>query len=211
MADSWLPRTLRLLTVLKYCKWCCVTSVDAETFISLLLLCWILWPFSCWFQCPLLLKTSVHHSSCDIKLSLTLPHLFPSFCCLYAPGCRRVRPLSWRHWTQQSKCSVLFVSLLNLASVVMLYFCDVCRWLQPESYIDPKQCVLQNIGDDLHCSWPVTLTVLTKDQYGNPVHAPKLKVWHEMYIGNSSYCNLSNLYLHCRRVLWRLKIIWLLC
>ncbi|GFY47108.1 hypothetical protein TNIN_284731 [Trichonephila inaurata madagascariensis] len=50
------------------------------------------------------------------------------------------------------------------------------RWLQPESYVDPKQCELLCSQDELKCNWPAIITVITKDQYGKVVQAPSLKV-----------------------------------
>jgi E3 ubiquitin-protein ligase MYCBP2 len=50
------------------------------------------------------------------------------------------------------------------------------RWLQPDSYVDPKQCSIQYNEEDLKCSWPNIITVLTKDQYNQQVYAPNLKV-----------------------------------
>ncbi|XP_053398701.1 E3 ubiquitin-protein ligase MYCBP2-like isoform X4 [Mercenaria mercenaria] len=54
--------------------------------------------------------------------------------------------------------------------------CRLARWLQPDSYVDPRQCVIQYSEDDLKCSWPNIIIVLTKDQYGQQVYAPNLKV-----------------------------------
>ena len=58
----------------------------------------------------------------------------------------------------------------------MKYLCF--RWLQPDSYIDPKQCEILYSKEDLKCSWPNVVTVLTKDQYGHLAHTPNLKVTH---------------------------------
>ncbi|CAE1311209.1 MYCBP2 [Acanthosepion pharaonis] len=52
----------------------------------------------------------------------------------------------------------------------------LARWLQPDSYIDPRQCEVIYNKEELKCSWPAILTVLTKDQYGQVVHVPNLKV-----------------------------------
>ena len=52
------------------------------------------------------------------------------------------------------------------------------RWLQPESYLDYKQCDLLIGREQLRCNWPATLTLLTKDQYGKLVSVPSLKVRH---------------------------------
>ncbi|XP_064413761.1 E3 ubiquitin-protein ligase MYCBP2 isoform X3 [Latimeria chalumnae] len=52
----------------------------------------------------------------------------------------------------------------------------LARWLQPDSYADPQKTSLLLNKDDIRCSWPVTITVLTKDQYGDVVHVPNMKV-----------------------------------
>ncbi|XP_074650729.1 E3 ubiquitin-protein ligase MYCBP2-like [Tubulanus polymorphus] len=52
----------------------------------------------------------------------------------------------------------------------------LARWLQPDSYLDPKQCEVMCNKDDLQCSWPTVITVHTKDQYGHLVDVPILKV-----------------------------------
>ncbi|XP_024084698.1 E3 ubiquitin-protein ligase MYCBP2 isoform X3 [Cimex lectularius] len=50
------------------------------------------------------------------------------------------------------------------------------RWLQPESYVDPGRSELLYSREDMRCGWPALLTVLTKDQYGDVVHVPSLKI-----------------------------------
>jgi E3 ubiquitin-protein ligase MYCBP2 len=50
------------------------------------------------------------------------------------------------------------------------------RWLQPDSYVDPARCEVLYSRDDMRCGWPAIVTVITKDQYGDVVHVPNLKV-----------------------------------
>ncbi|XP_014287849.1 E3 ubiquitin-protein ligase MYCBP2 isoform X3 [Halyomorpha halys] len=50
------------------------------------------------------------------------------------------------------------------------------RWLQPESFVDPGRCELLYAREEMRCGWPAQLTVLTKDQYGDTVHVPNLKI-----------------------------------
>lgn len=50
------------------------------------------------------------------------------------------------------------------------------RWLQPDSYADPQKTSLILNKDDICCGWPTTVAVLTKDQYGDVVHVPNMKV-----------------------------------
>lgn len=58
-----------------------------------------------------------------------------------------------------------------------LYCCPVIfRWLQPDSYADPQKTSLILNKDDIRCGWPTTVVVQTKDQYGDVVHVPNMKV-----------------------------------
>ncbi|KAM7178271.1 E3 ubiquitin-protein ligase MYCBP2 isoform 8-T8 [Macrochelys suwanniensis] len=52
----------------------------------------------------------------------------------------------------------------------------LARWLQPDSYADPQKTSLILNKDDIRCGWPTTITVQTKDQYGDIVHVPSMKV-----------------------------------
>ncbi|KAG8222416.1 hypothetical protein J437_LFUL004875 [Ladona fulva] len=53
-------------------------------------------------------------------------------------------------------------------------------WLQPESYVDPRRCEALFTSSEgnttLRCGWPTSVTLLTRDQYGDVVHAPNLLV-----------------------------------
>ena len=54
----------------------------------------------------------------------------------------------------------------------------LAQWLQPESYVDTRRCelVLDDSREELKCGWPSTITLITKDQRGDVVVAPDLKV-----------------------------------
>uniref|UniRef100_A0A8C6XHK3 RCR-type E3 ubiquitin transferase n=1 Tax=Naja naja TaxID=35670 RepID=A0A8C6XHK3_NAJNA len=52
----------------------------------------------------------------------------------------------------------------------------LARWLQPDSYADPQKTSLILNKDDIRCGWPTIVTVQTKDQYGEVVHVPNMKV-----------------------------------
>ncbi|XP_030198582.1 E3 ubiquitin-protein ligase MYCBP2 isoform X5 [Gadus morhua] len=52
----------------------------------------------------------------------------------------------------------------------------LARWLQPDSYADPQKTSLILNKDDIRCGWPATVAVQTKDQYGEVVHVPNMKV-----------------------------------
>ncbi|PKU37110.1 hypothetical protein llap_12587 [Limosa lapponica baueri] len=53
---------------------------------------------------------------------------------------------------------------------------SIARWLQPDSYADPQKTSLILNKDDIRCGWPTVITVQTKDQYGDVVHVPNMKV-----------------------------------
>ncbi|XP_074845195.1 E3 ubiquitin-protein ligase MYCBP2 isoform X7 [Carettochelys insculpta] len=52
----------------------------------------------------------------------------------------------------------------------------LARWLQPDSYADPQKTSLILNKEDIRCGWPTIITVQTKDQYGDIVHVPNMKV-----------------------------------
>ena len=65
----------------------------------------------------------------------------------------------------------------------------VFRWLQPNSYADPKRCEVVCSAKELKQNCPTEITVLLRDQHSQIVHAPNIKVNN----GNSvslSYCLL---------------------
>lgn len=49
-------------------------------------------------------------------------------------------------------------------------------WLQPDRRLDPNKCELKPINETVRYGWPTPLTVITRDQYGDPVYVPNLKV-----------------------------------
>lgn len=64
------------------------------------------------------------------------------------------------------------------------------RWLQPDSYADPQKTSLILNKDDIRCGWPTIITVQTKDQYGEVVHVPNMKVKvHEIKIHSLIFLN----------------------
>lgn len=68
------------------------------------------------------------------------------------------------------------VSFGGLSEILMLGVFLCCRWLQPDSYADPQKTSLILNKDDIRCGWPTVITVQTKDQYGDVVHVPNMKV-----------------------------------
>lgn len=52
----------------------------------------------------------------------------------------------------------------------------LANWLQPDRHLDPNKCELKPINDPVRYGWPTHLTVVTRDQYGDQVYVPNLKV-----------------------------------
>ncbi|XP_017881860.2 E3 ubiquitin-protein ligase MYCBP2-like isoform X6 [Ceratina calcarata] len=52
----------------------------------------------------------------------------------------------------------------------------LARWLQPDSFVDPSVCEALYSKDEIKCGCPAIVTILTRDQYGDVVHVPNLKV-----------------------------------
>ncbi|XP_076623337.1 MYC binding protein highwire isoform X2 [Colletes latitarsis] len=52
----------------------------------------------------------------------------------------------------------------------------LARWLQPDSFVDTSKCEALYSKDEMKCGWPAIVTILTRDQYGDVVHVPNLKV-----------------------------------
>ena len=52
----------------------------------------------------------------------------------------------------------------------------LAAWLQPESYVSVENCGVTFRPEDMRCSWPAIVTVVTRDQYGATAHVPNMKV-----------------------------------
>ncbi|XP_056648043.1 E3 ubiquitin-protein ligase MYCBP2 isoform X1 [Diorhabda sublineata] len=52
----------------------------------------------------------------------------------------------------------------------------LAQWLQPGSRVDPTKCQVVYSREDLRCGWPAIIMVLTRDQYGDMVFVPNMKV-----------------------------------
>ncbi|XP_058807986.1 E3 ubiquitin-protein ligase MYCBP2-like [Phymastichus coffea] len=52
----------------------------------------------------------------------------------------------------------------------------LARWLQPDSYVDPSKCELSYAREEMRYGWPAVVNLITRDQYGELVHAPNLKI-----------------------------------
>ena len=52
----------------------------------------------------------------------------------------------------------------------------LASWLQPESRVSVDNCGVLFKSDEMRCSWPTIITILTRDQYGNIANVPNMKV-----------------------------------
>ncbi|XP_050301011.1 E3 ubiquitin-protein ligase MYCBP2 isoform X2 [Anthonomus grandis grandis] len=52
----------------------------------------------------------------------------------------------------------------------------LAQWLQPGSRAEPSQCKVICAREELRQGWPAIVTVLTRDQYGEAVYVPNMKV-----------------------------------
>ena len=52
----------------------------------------------------------------------------------------------------------------------------LAAWLQPESYVSVENCGVNFRPEDMRCSWPAIITVVTRDQYRATAHVPNMKV-----------------------------------
>lgn len=52
----------------------------------------------------------------------------------------------------------------------------LAAWLQPESRLDPNKCELKVIDEIVRCGWPTRMNIITRDQYGDLVYVPNLKI-----------------------------------
>ena len=49
-------------------------------------------------------------------------------------------------------------------------------WLQPESFVSVDNCGVVFKSDEMRCSWPTIITIITRDQYGTIANVPNMKV-----------------------------------
>lgn len=52
----------------------------------------------------------------------------------------------------------------------------MAAWLQPESRLDINKCELNLSDEPVHCGWPTAITLIVRDQYGDLVVVPDIKV-----------------------------------
>lgn len=58
----------------------------------------------------------------------------------------------------------------------------LARWLQPDSFVDIQNCEVICPRTKIKCGWPTSLAVVIRDQYGDIIEVPTLKVIYELII-----------------------------
>lgn len=64
----------------------------------------------------------------------------------------------------------------------------LAAWIQPESRLDPNRCELKLFQDPIQSGWPTKFQIETRDQYGEIVYVPNIKI--QLKVALSS--NFSN-------------------
>lgn len=64
----------------------------------------------------------------------------------------------------------------------------LASWIQPESRLDPNRCELKLFQDPIQSGWPTKFQIETRDQYGEIVYVPNIKI--QLKVALSS--NFSN-------------------
>ncbi|CRK91251.1 CLUMA_CG004931, isoform A [Clunio marinus] len=52
----------------------------------------------------------------------------------------------------------------------------LASWIQPESRLDPNRCELKFFQDPIQSGWPTKLVIETRDQYGEIVYVPNMRI-----------------------------------
>ena len=64
----------------------------------------------------------------------------------------------------------------------------LASWIQPESRLDPNRCELKLFQDPIQSGWPTKLVIETRDQYGEIVYVPNIKIQLKVVLSS----NFSN-------------------
>lgn len=64
----------------------------------------------------------------------------------------------------------------------------LASWIQPESRLDPNKCELKLFQDPIQSGWPSKLVIETRDQYGEIVYVPNIKIQLKVTL-NSNFSN----------------------
>lgn len=67
----------------------------------------------------------------------------------------------------------------------------LAAWLQPEPRVDTNKCELRPFKQPVQVLWPCQLMLTTRDQYGEVVAVPNLKVFFHLNTISASNLNLN--------------------
>ncbi|XP_055618511.1 E3 ubiquitin-protein ligase highwire isoform X2 [Toxorhynchites rutilus septentrionalis] len=73
----------------------------------------------------------------------------------------------------------------------------LAAWLQPESRLDPNKCEIKMSQEPLRCGWPSHFIIETRDQYGDEIFVPGIKIEVKACLG-SNLISESNRKLHMK-------------
>ncbi|XP_058840925.1 E3 ubiquitin-protein ligase highwire [Topomyia yanbarensis] len=73
----------------------------------------------------------------------------------------------------------------------------LAAWLQPESRLDPNKCEIKMSQEPLRCGWPSHFIIETRDQYGDEIFVPGIKIEVKASLG-SNLISDSNRKLHMK-------------
>lgn len=84
----------------------------------------------------------------------------------------------------------------------------LASWIQPESRLDPNRCELKLFQDPIQSGWPTKLVIETRDQYGEVVYVPNIKIQLKVTLSSnysnekrySKMCKEQNVYLPLGKV-----------
>ncbi|XP_062536745.1 E3 ubiquitin-protein ligase highwire-like [Armigeres subalbatus] len=73
----------------------------------------------------------------------------------------------------------------------------LAAWLQPESRLDPNKCEIKMSQEPLRCGWPSHFIIETRDQYGDEIFVPGIKIEVKASLG-SNLISESNRKVHMK-------------
>ncbi|XP_055524898.1 E3 ubiquitin-protein ligase highwire isoform X3 [Wyeomyia smithii] len=73
----------------------------------------------------------------------------------------------------------------------------LAAWLQPESRLDPNKCEIKMSQEPLRCGWPSHFIIETRDQYGDEIFVPGIKIEVKASLG-SNILSENNRKLHMK-------------
>jgi E3 ubiquitin-protein ligase MYCBP2 len=76
----------------------------------------------------------------------------------------------------------------------------LARWLQPEAYVDVEKCRVIFADHSMKCNWPTIITVVTRDQYGDVVQVPSMRVCQNNILNRCIVLHVNKLQVEVKAV-----------